>query len=380
MMKKVLCLALVGSLMCAVGANAQTTVDLELVSDSSNAYRIEATITGGDLSEGLALWGADVNFTAGGPPGQMSCPVAMSSFQVNDGLNNPAGYGGTLSGNILLQVGGAQNTINNDVGNAPYPIGAVVTGIGDTTITVAEGTCVDTVDTMTLENGFANVINDGELGPVYAVSAATVTLVGTDVICGGGGGAPNLVGAASVGFHAAADDGIGPAWPGGEVELPISLTDGLIEPRDQGAAGGNIWLVLDFDGTVDAGSLTADITPAPGATWSFAAGASSTEAELYFTGVVAKGAYTVTLTAGGVGSFPLCFVNGDSNCDGWATGLDMAVMKNGLNWQLDLGSANEVRADVNLDGIVTGLDMARVKNGLNWQLPNPALTECQPCP
>ena len=186
MMKKVLYAALVGSLVCAAGANAQTTVTLELVSDTSDEYRIEATITGGDASEGLALWGADVDFGVTGPPAPMSTPPAMSSFGVNAGLNNPppGGYGGTLSGNILLQVGGAQNTINNDPGNAPYPIGAVVTGIGSTTITVAVGTCFAGADYMTLENCFANVINEGETGPLHATSPADVTCIGTAVSCG----------------------------------------------------------------------------------------------------------------------------------------------------------------------------------------------------
>ena len=37
----------------------------------------------------------------------------MSAFAPPDGLSNPAGYGGTLIGDAYVQVGGAQNTINN---------------------------------------------------------------------------------------------------------------------------------------------------------------------------------------------------------------------------------------------------------------------------
>ena len=256
MMKKVLCLALVGSLMCAVGANAQTTVTLELKSDTVDEYWIEATITGGDLSEGLALWGADVNFTAGGPPGQMSCPAGMLSFQVNDGLNNPAGYGGTLSGTILLQVGGAQNTINNDVGNAPYPIGAVVLGIGTPMEIVATGDCVDTVDIMTLENGFANVIDENEVGPVYAVSAATIILVGTDVVCGGSGGpSPNFTAVESIGDHTSY----------GDLPITVDWTGGVnnSEPRQREAHSARLTVEVTFDADIALDTYALDDASGP---------------------------------------------------------------------------------------------------------------------
>ena len=239
MMKKVLCAALVGSLMCAVGASAQTTVTLELQSDTEDEYYVEATITGGDASEGLALIGFDVNFTAGGPPTQMSAPGAMSSFVVNDGLNNPDGYGGTISGNILLQVGGAQNTIGNPGPTPPYPVGAVVTGVGATTITVATGTCDNTTDTMSLENCFANVIIGGETGPVvYAVSAADVTCLGTGVECfAGGAAAATVLTAGSWKTHTVVGSDVIPINVAGQVQNQDVTSESRFLPGDTSKGG-----------------------------------------------------------------------------------------------------------------------------------------------
>ena len=52
----------------------------------------------------------------------------IMNFARPAGINNPAGFGGTPSAGRLLQVGGAQNTMNSSF--APYPIGTVITGVG----------------------------------------------------------------------------------------------------------------------------------------------------------------------------------------------------------------------------------------------------------
>ncbi len=183
-MKKALCMALVGSLVCAVSASAQTEVTYTLVLEEDGlSYRIEAEITGGDACEGLGLVGTDVVGFAN-VPAQMTNPGGdMAGFEVNDGLNNPAGYGGTISGTSLLQVGGGQNTIDNDTGYAPYPIGTVVTGIGNSgpVIVATNGVC-EADDVIEMANCFANVLDD--TGPdVFAVSAATLTCTGS-ITCG----------------------------------------------------------------------------------------------------------------------------------------------------------------------------------------------------
>ena len=173
-MKKVLCLALVGGLLCVGSASAATTLTLTLVDDGGGAFHIDGILSG-DVSEGLALWSVDVGYD--GATCTMDAPIAgnMASFVKDEGLTNPDGYGGTLIGSVLTQVGGAQNTINNDIGNAPYPIGTVVTGVAISSENLAEGTATggDTI-TLVADSGFANVIVAGETGPVYEVAAATV--------------------------------------------------------------------------------------------------------------------------------------------------------------------------------------------------------------
>jgi hypothetical protein len=178
-MKKALCMALVTGLLCVAGANAATVTLTLVVDPGPGAYRIDATT---DAPLGLALWGTDVTFTGAVPPGAMTPGASMTTFVRNNGLNNPAGYGGTVSGQTLLQVGGAQNTIANNAGNAPYPVGTVVTGLGyGTPVTVATGTGPGGV-TVSMANCFANVITGPAVGGVYPVAAATVTCPNTIVL------------------------------------------------------------------------------------------------------------------------------------------------------------------------------------------------------
>ena len=79
-------------------------------------------------SDGLAGFRFDLTFT-GGALIQLTPPAIgpMLQFQSPTGLANPAGYGGTVVGGDLIQVGGAQNTIANFF--APQPTGSVLTGV-----------------------------------------------------------------------------------------------------------------------------------------------------------------------------------------------------------------------------------------------------------
>ena len=103
-------------------------------------------------------------------------------------------------------------------------------------------------------------------------------------------------------------------------------------------------------------------------------------AKVVFEGACLQGSYTITLSdpsGRGGGSFPMCYAEGDINCDGVATGLDIGVVKNGANWLKDLSDPNprfEPRADVNRDGFVTGIDIGTVKCGGCWLRPNPPAT------
>src|SRR5262245_13007435 len=79
-------------------------------------------------NEGLAMFAFDLAFD-GRPirPANPPTTQPMLNFAIPLGLNNPAGFGGTVKDGKLVQIGGAQNTIKNTF--APYPSGNVITGI-----------------------------------------------------------------------------------------------------------------------------------------------------------------------------------------------------------------------------------------------------------
>ncbi len=137
-------------------------------------------------NEGLALFGFDLVFD-GGTLTQAEAPLSgpIANFVIPEGITNPAGFGGTddVPGREgeLVQIGGAQNTIKNDVGNAPYPMSAVVhTLLGHTEVVLATGSLTapmtDGTYTLALTNLFANVIKEGEneSGTFWAVEEAGV--------------------------------------------------------------------------------------------------------------------------------------------------------------------------------------------------------------
>jgi hypothetical protein len=121
----------------------------------------------------------------------------MQLFDRNLGLTNPpgppseiTGYSGTCNGSGgLLQLGGSQNTINND-GPTEYPIGEVVLGVAnDGWVTLAEGSIM--FDTgaqivLTLDSAFANTLDIGGGPDMYPVSIVDVEIVGALTISGTG--------------------------------------------------------------------------------------------------------------------------------------------------------------------------------------------------
>jgi len=145
------------------------TVNYAIVGELSN---------GGSL--GLAMVSFDLSFT-GGPLTQADAPSGqpMANFAAPLGLNNPAGFGGTVSDGHLVQVGGAQNTILNVF--AQLPVGSVVTGITQpgapqviATGTLTAPTHVGTY-TLDIDNVMGNVVRSGETGvPFWAVDPAGV--------------------------------------------------------------------------------------------------------------------------------------------------------------------------------------------------------------
>ncbi|MCK4660121.1 MAG: hypothetical protein KAV82_11420 [Phycisphaerae bacterium] len=188
-----------------------------------------------------------------------------------------------------------------------------------------------------------------------------------------------LVAAASVGYHE-----IHIPFPGGDIDFAIDLTGGLVEPRDQYKSGHpegkrRVWIRLTFDRKVPPDGLGVNITPYPGTDYDLVAGDVDTEMELHFSDNVAKGSYMIEITcnAGGdlIGSFPMCYVNGDANCSGRTNGLDLAFIENTANWGNDLSVPGvDPRADINRNGVVGGLDIGRIENTANWGLPDPPAT------
>ncbi len=109
------------------------------------------------------MFAFDVAFD-GGALTQASAPASgsLAQFVSPLGFNNPAGFGGTVRGGDLLQVGGAMNTIANSF--APAPNGMVVTGIGlGSSEMLAAGslTAPSTPGTyhVTVSNVFANALD-----------------------------------------------------------------------------------------------------------------------------------------------------------------------------------------------------------------------------
>jgi len=166
------------------GTNEITVAPGEMVD-----YKVFGVLTD-DVNEGLALIGLSLHFT-GGPltpantplDGDFTCTNPMRNFVKPEGMTNPDGYDGTVIGPDLIQCGGAQNTINNTVGNAAFPIGAVLTGVaqpaGCGPAVILTGSFLVPADlapgpyTLDAFDIFANVILDGEDGnPFWATEPA----------------------------------------------------------------------------------------------------------------------------------------------------------------------------------------------------------------
>ena len=165
-------------------------------------------VLSGDASDGLALFGVNMTNTGSaamnlaGPNFVLAAPAGdVANFDRNLGVTNPpgpvpgpTGFGGTDDGNNgLLQIGGGQNTIGN-TGPALYPVGPVATGVAIADTVLAEGSFTVPVGAtegdewiLTLDTGFANVIDLGQAGPVYNVTAANVVIGGELTITFAGG-------------------------------------------------------------------------------------------------------------------------------------------------------------------------------------------------
>ena len=119
---KTLKLASVLAMFCSSAVMA-TDLTLTITGDTQTtpggtiSYQITGLLSD-SVNEGMALFGFDMEVSG---PAAVNLDTAttvlpgpaMGPFVANDGLNNPAGFGGTPSGDDLLQIGGGQNTIGN---------------------------------------------------------------------------------------------------------------------------------------------------------------------------------------------------------------------------------------------------------------------------
>ncbi len=151
-------------------------------------YEVTGLVSSGD-NLGLALCGVDLTTDTAVAQGQADAGGSMGSFVKDDGITNPAGYGGTVDADDLLQIGGGQNTIGND-GVPPhpaYPSGVVVLTVAQgSSVVLATGTITAPAApgtyTVSLVDPFANVLLADQGGGVYTVEAATPSVVGTAIV------------------------------------------------------------------------------------------------------------------------------------------------------------------------------------------------------
>lgn len=167
--------AMASDLNVSVKSGGQSTI--KVFPGQTISYEVTGELSDA-LNSGLAYFSFDLEFE-GGPLTQAASPTSnpMLNFATPQGLNNPAGFGGTLSGGKLLQVGGLQNTWNNTFASAP--IGTVITDVAKpgspATLVTGNVTAPNKVGTFKLrvKNLDANVVKAGETGlPFWATERA----------------------------------------------------------------------------------------------------------------------------------------------------------------------------------------------------------------
>ena len=280
-MKTITTLATAVLFCCAGAASATDHLDLtvNVTGGASVAPGGEVTFEiVGELSSmvdnlGLALFGVDMSVSGPGTvnlstDATISPPVSgdMHDFVNPDGLNNPTdcggcfGFGGTASGNDLLQIGGGQNTIGNSVTYADFPLGDVTEMVGFNTnggITVlADGTLTAPMDagvySIDLSNGFANVlISEVSTGPPDVYTTEAVPTVNTF----SGGFTVEEEGCSALDARSLKDHG------GTEFSLTMGVSGG-IEPR----TGQVTKLEIDLDSSASV-SVTDTATVNCSAAW-----------------------------------------------------------------------------------------------------------------
>lgn len=330
-----------------VGTDGSSTVEAAPGATVNYEIRLELSDT---ANEGLAGFGLDLSYTAGDlTPADIPAAPPMDNFTSgagtnNLGINNPAGFGGTLIDGDLIQVGGFQNTINNTIDNAPFPLGTVITGLGHTELVVATGSVVAPADgdaTLSASNLFGNVITEGETGEIFWASEAA-----------GVGSIEDLI-ILVIGEDC---EGIVSAFPPNDA-IDARQTNTLADPgTPQGmtsidltlGAGCDGVVVDDFVVTEDGG----DGTPVNAASWD--------GATLTFDAAIEPGAWTVVTL--GATSTRVGYLPADVNNDGTAAAGDVLALIDFLNGNTSL---ELYQTDIDRSGVAGASDVLRAIDLLN---------------
>ncbi len=314
-------------------------------------YEVFGVLSSDTDNEGLALVGLDLEFS-GGALEQADEPTEdpMANFVMDEGITNPAGYGGTVIDGNLVQIGGGQNTIINVLDNAPFPIGAVIPEVAyppDGVVLVTGTLTAPTEEgsyTLALTNAFANVIQEGEDGsPFWATEAATVGEVVNLIV--------NVVDCVIVGADPpdGAIDGRQPASPSDGCQTPEGWA--AIDIEFTCATAG--MLSTDFTITVDPADVTLTIT---------GVSTDGNTASLTLDGVIPTGHWT-TFTHNSSGtSTTLGNLPGDVNGDRTTGPVDVLDLIDHLNGVITLP---EWGTDADRNGATNSADILTVIDLLN---------------
>jgi opacity protein-like surface antigen len=363
-MKKVLLAAACAALVCGAANAADLTLDI-LYNGGTQQIEIYAHVTGQTGDElGLALLGVDLECDSAEALAALSPDLtsAVTELDKDAGLTNPGtnAYFGTVSGNNLLQLCGGQNTIGYDgTGGPTYPTGVVNTSLAMTNILVAAYDVnvggLTGPATYTLNNPFANVIDDAGAGPVYAVSPmASLGYTNQSVIVDPGGAPVAFLGTA---------DSIG-------TYCNLTLSTGDTEPRSGGIRQLNFLFggppsgtpVLSWD---NSGSCppTAPVYVAYSGASVMACSPSGSELQCTFTPALeddASYAFDLTGISSGGETFEVRSLIGDAFADGIIDGSDRSTVH--ANWGQTAATA--CSTDVFEDNSIDGSDRSTVH--ANW--------------
>lgn len=396
MLRRLVVLVVVGSLVSAAQAtdlNVSVQCGANNMMTTGPGCTVNYTVVGelsDMLNEGLALAGFDLQLVQpnGGPnpPQAGNLPQAnapssapMSAFNRNEGITNPAGYGGTLVSGKLLQCGGGQNTIMNgqvpcvtngdcpsgstcQVGGlcspvAPYPVGTVITGVAKGSpevLLTGSFTAPNTPGTyeLRLTNLFANVIRQGEDGnPFWATEQANAgTIANLTVVVDNSSGC-TFCGCQVVGSNP----------PKNAIDARQPHATGSATPAEGITTVDVIFDCAPLAAEVEQGDFT--VTSSAGSPPSFTVSPlAGNTVTLTFSAPIERQAWTRILHGPSNTATCIGFLPGDVNQSRTTNVSDITALINCLN---GVGVCQAYQTDINRSGSTNASDITQIINLLN---------------